>query len=259
MRRQPTTLAFAFLLLAQAALAGGLGVAPPFFELSLNPGEVVEKGVTAFAVGTSFEQVRARVVDWTVGENGAVQVLNPGELPYSAASWIELKTPPFALAEQQRVTVSFAIRVPPNPGDGSFSAGILLEPQAKPPRGAKGKTLRVQGRMLVPVLIRIPGTLAPGYRLVRSRIQGNAFEVTVENTGNTYLSFDGEVRFLSPEGVVVKSGRAPHLFLDRESRVTVRIPIPREVREKAILVAVDYWVNGFPLPRLYAEEVLPQP
>ncbi len=248
-----------FLALFPMALAGGLGVTPPYIELSLAPGEVAEKSIVAFAVDANFDQVETRVVDFAVAKNGAVVVLTPGELPHSAARWIEIKTPPFALANQQRATIEFAVRVPPQIEGGSYTAGILVEPTSGPVSAPEeGKRVVIQGRMLVPVLVKIPGTLHPGYRLVETRREEGRLVLVFQNTGNVYLSLDGRVRLLSPEGEAVEELKAPHVFLDRGSTVEVAIPLPRDPKG-AVLLTVEYWVNGYNLPRAYAEEVLAEP
>jgi len=245
-------------LTALAVRAGGLGVTPPYVELALEPGASAEEGVTAFAVDATFAQVTARVVDFTKNERGAVVVLDPGELPHSAASWIEIKTPPFALADKERVTVEFAVHVPPGVNGGSYTAGILIEPAEAPPAAKHGKRLLVRSRILVPVLIKIPGTLRPGYRLVKVERKEDRLRLLIENTGNVYLSLDGRVRFISPAGEVVHELRAPHVFLDRGARAAVEIPLPGG-ESGAVAVTVEYWANGYELPRLYAEEVIAQP
>jgi len=208
-------------------------------------------------VGGSFDEVSVRVADFTVAPNGAFVVLEPGENPYSAASWIELKTPVFALAESDRVTVEFALNVPSDPGEGSYSAAIVFEPKTKAElTEVRGKALVFKSRISVPVLVRIAGTVRPGYRLVESRVKDGEVQLVIENTGNTYLSLTGAAKFYGKDGEVLYTKDAPHVFLDREATAVARVPIPKD--ERIVLVTVEYWAKGFEdvLPVLYAEEVV---
>ena len=232
-----------------------VGISPPRFEWSTEAGSVKTGRVTIF---TTEKEVRIipEIVDWSLSPTGSVVVLPRGAHPYSASDWINLATDPFTLQKGRDIVISFSVRIPRNV-DGSYWAALSFT--TTPSLVRQGElAYEVRVRTLSIVYITIAGTERPGAKITRFDREGDHLVLDVENTGNTYLRLEGELKFLNPEGKTVGAEKLPERVLLRDGLARMKLKLPKDLPKDAVIAAVEvYAKKPVPLPeRLYAEVAL---
>jgi len=249
-------------LLAGAALAVGLGMAPPRFELLLAPGASSTETVVIFSYDAPDQRVDVGVVDWTLDPEGQLRVLPPGTLPYSASAWLQASADPFTLARSGTHPVRFTVAVPKDAAlEGSYWTGLSFTTEPRPTEEGEGMTVRVRARAVVVIYVTIPGTERPAAALQGVLLQdgedGRFVVVDVVNEGNVYLRLGGELRFVNERGEVAARVPLPERVLLRDGLVRYRLALPDDLPDDAVLAAVEIHprgpADGYGGPPLYGE------
>jgi hypothetical protein len=135
----------------------GLTVSPPTFELSANPGDVLDNTVRIINESTDAITFEAAVEDFTVtGTEGTVSV-NPDASPNAFSKWFSFGQKEFRLESKQSVLVPYRIQVPQNAEPGGHFASVLFRPKSSASPGATGA--RVVQRVGSLILMRVSGDI----------------------------------------------------------------------------------------------------
>jgi len=232
----------------------GIGVAPPRSELRLSPGEQKNVKVKVFTTEEGPLQVSARFMDWKLTPEGGVVELPPGENPYSAASWLQADLDPFEISAGQYREIRIRVNVPNDPHlEGSYWAAVHFV-TTPPNQNPQNKVIfRVAANYIV--YVTIAGTEKPNAQITRFERNGNTLFLDIENTGNTYLRLEGEIRFLNAAGEITHTLKLPERVVLREGLARMRLRIPKDAIKDAVVAVVEVWAKKpVPLPkRLYAE------
>lgn len=104
----------------------GLSISPVTFELTANPGDVLDNKIKVFNPTNSVIGVKMEVEDFTVaGEMGEVRI-EPAEVEtYSLAKWIKTEPTEFSLEPGEQKFVDFFIEVPENAEPGGKYGSVL--------------------------------------------------------------------------------------------------------------------------------------
>jgi hypothetical protein len=135
MRRLATLLTLAMLVLAagssSAALGAkappiSLGVAPSKLQTNLIPGQLYKTDLDIYNVGGSAVTLDVYFKDYTISKASAVEFLDPGSRPESAASWATLSATALHLAGHSHRQVQLSMTVPRDAAIGTHTLAIVF-------------------------------------------------------------------------------------------------------------------------------------
>ena len=186
-------LLFGGLILARTILAQvSIGISPLVFEITGNPGDVIENQVKVYNPSDSSIGIKMTVEDIAPsGEMGEI-VVEPAETEtYSIAKWVKTEPEEFVLKPREEIWVKFSISIPEKaePG-GHYGAVIAGSTQVVGP-GVTGAAIAPRVGALV--LVTVPGEMkenllvkdftAPKY----SEYGPINFAVRFENKGTVHV------------------------------------------------------------------------
>jgi len=144
------------LLFSHQVFAAGIGISPVTFEISGNPGEVIENNIKVFNPTDATVGVKMEVEDIApTGEEGFVMVEPPETETYSLARWITAEPQEFDLAPGGEQFVKFTLIIPENAEPGGHYGTVLAGTKAIVGNGATGALLTQRVGALV--LLTVPG------------------------------------------------------------------------------------------------------
>src|SRR3954470_23160302 len=127
------------LLLAVALTAGGapagaaappehidIGVAPSKLQMRLVPGQVSHTVLDVFNKGDSPTVLEAYFNDYTISSASAVQFLEPGSLPASAAPWSTLDASVLRMPPHSHRRVELTVTVPKDAALGTHTLAVVF-------------------------------------------------------------------------------------------------------------------------------------
>ena len=193
-----TILVIGGIILGQAIFAQGVGVgiSPLTFELTANPGDIIENQIKVYNPSDATIGIKMTVEDFTVtGEIGHVK-LEPAETEtYSIARWITFEPNEFILGPGEQKFVTFTISVPGNAEPGGHYGSVIAGTTAVV--GGEFTGAVVAGRVGSLVLLSVAGEieedlgvkefLAPGY----SEYGPIPFTIRLENKGTIHVKPKG--------------------------------------------------------------------
>jgi hypothetical protein len=110
----------------------GLTVSPPSFELSANPGDVIEETVRITNESGVTLTLEASVEDFKVeGTEGNVNVKTDTD-PNAFSTWFRFSQKQFQVKSKETLTVPVRIEVPRNAEPGGHFASVLFNPKVVP-------------------------------------------------------------------------------------------------------------------------------
>lgn len=223
-------IAAAVLPLASAAAAGPAapGVTPVqpgpdgYFEYTLRPGSSASGAVVVQNQGRSPTTYAVYAADATTSPGTGVaygEEQSGGEGP---AAWLRLSTPTVSLGPGQKTTVTFTVTVPPGAQPGQHVAAIGAQtPSATGtaiPEGSGSVALVTNARVVIAVVVDVPGPAAVAVRLGHPRVRvqehrRQLIAVPMSNTGGLMVKpvLAGVVR---PCGGGARGAATIHRHLD---------------------------------------------
>ena len=187
--------------LVQGVFAQGrsLGISPLSFELTGNPGEVIENYLRVFNPSKDdVVGVKMEVEDIAPsGETGGVVVEAPGTETYSLASWVRCEPGDFSLNPKEEKFIKFTITVPQNAEPGGHYGSVLAGSKAV--TGPEFTGTAITQRVGSLVLLTVPGEMrekllveefaAPNY----SEYGPIPFTIKFKNKGTVHVRPIGSV------------------------------------------------------------------
>lgn len=188
--------------LAIPVSAFGIGLQPTTVEMQIRPGENQRQLVSIANVHTERTiSLTLGLADWTLDENGQIELLPPGDSPVSAAAWTRF-SPAFLTLEPgkgQQIIVDMSVpRRLDRSGDFRFAliASTILPDERS---GQSGVWKKYQIASLF-YLTTDPATSEPKITssVVTLGEDGQPqLEFSLENTGNAHARLNGSVDFKS--------------------------------------------------------------
>jgi hypothetical protein len=137
----------------------GLSISPVTFELTANPGDVLDNKIKVFNPTNSVIGVKMEVEDFTVaGEMGEVRVEPAGIETYSLAKWIKTEPTEFSLEPGEQKFVDFIIEVPENAEPGGKYGSVLATTTGVISPGGSGPAIAQKVGSLI--LLAVSGQVA---------------------------------------------------------------------------------------------------
>ncbi|MCX6759219.1 MAG: hypothetical protein NT012_01500 [Candidatus Nealsonbacteria bacterium] len=189
------------LILAKGVLAQlSIGISPLTFELTANPGDVVENYLkvynpssdTTIKIGMVLEDIAP------TGETGHV-VVEPAETEtYSLAKWIKVEPAEFDLNPKEEKFIKFTIEVPENAEPGGRYGTVIAG--AKGVMGPAAVGAAIAPRVGALVLLTVPGVMkeelvVKSFATLRKYFEHGpiSFEIRFENLGTVHVRPTGYV------------------------------------------------------------------
>lgn len=190
------TLAVTGLLVLSAAARADFSVAPTVIDVGRAPGQVA---VGTFSVRLQGERGRRFVLaieDVGQDRSGAFKFRSPGGSRFSASRWLALSPRAFTGSADREQLVEFRARVPRDAEPGDHVTSITVKRLA----AANAGSAAIVQAVAVRLTIRVTGAARPAVEL--RDLSAPAFagggpvnaKVTVRNSGNVRLNFDGANR-----------------------------------------------------------------
>ncbi len=141
----PFSLKWGALLLA-AVIAGSVNlgavtVSVSEFSHDTRPSETIDDQFTLFNGDATAVSGTIRVVDWDVAEDGTTQILDPGTVRRSCATWLTVSHREVVLAPDGDLTVSWQATIPEDV-HGTYWAGVLIDLQSSGSGSGLGDPVR---------------------------------------------------------------------------------------------------------------------
>ncbi len=176
------------------AQSTSVGLSPLSFELTGNPGEVIENYIK---VGNPSQKNKVSIIITVediapTGEAGHVVVRGADTQTYSLASWIKCEPEELDLEPGGQQTVKFTITIPENAEPGGHYGTVIAG--AKVVSGPKGTGATIVPRVGTLVLLTVPGEAKESLRVEEFSLSQNYFDqgpipflVKFENLGTVHL------------------------------------------------------------------------
>ena len=155
-----TILVIGGIILSQGVFAqgGGVGISPLTFELTANPGDVIENQVKVYNPSDTTIGIKMEVEDFTVtGEIGHVKIEPAETESYSIARWVKMEPEEFTLEPGEQKFVKFTINIPEDAEPGGHYGSILAGTTAV--IGGKFVGAAIAGRVGSLILVSIAGAV----------------------------------------------------------------------------------------------------
>jgi hypothetical protein len=185
--RKPTlfilllSLALSGLAVAQMAVIGDL--ARPFDVL---PGTIIEDALELRNSGADDSRVRVYLSDYSFNADGTSHYPEPGTLPRSNASWIELGALPTVIPAGGSVSLPYRVKVDQAAPAGSYWSLIMVEELA-PQRAATGtvtlQTVLRYGVQVITTIAPAPAELVFANPTFHEQAGESVLTLDVLNTG----------------------------------------------------------------------------
>jgi hypothetical protein len=181
------------LILTQGAFAQvSIGISPVVFELTGNPGDVIENQVKVANPSESTNGIKMVVEDIApTGEAGFVTVEPAETETYSLAKWVKCEPEEFTLKPKEEKWVTFTVSIPENAEPGGHYGTVIAGSGAVAGPGITGTALVARVGSLV--LLTVPGEMkeilavkdftAPRY----SEYGPVNFSIRFENKGTVHI------------------------------------------------------------------------
>jgi hypothetical protein len=189
-----------------------LNVSPLRLELSVDPGQRVEREITLKNAGSAVVLMASETQDFAAADvSGKPTFVPAAESDWAMSGWVTMKPSTFSLRPGQEKTVVLVIDVPEQAEPGGHYAAALFGSRAK-----GGGDTQVVGKVGTLLLLTVSGAIKESLSVSLSSgrlLEGGPIDLQVrsENTGNVHVRPEGEVTV------------APLLWGDERS-----LPVPGE-------------------------------
>lgn len=123
------------LVIPQPALAQDISlvVSPPITDLTINPGETVQKTIKVTNTNTTDLILDAQVIDYIVQDDTGtpIKVTQDASGRFLASTWFQLDQSELSIAPNESAILTVIITAPKNALPGGHYSGIYFEPKEK--------------------------------------------------------------------------------------------------------------------------------
>lgn len=208
-------------VLIPTAQAFGVGVQPATVEMTIKPGENNRQTIT---IGNVHKEktisLTISLADWTLNEDGQLELSPPGETERSAADWVRFSPAVVTLKPETKQEVSVEITAPfkiKNNGDHRFA--LLATTRLPDDRGdASGVWNKYQLASLF-YLTTLPSKSLPVVQTeVVSNGAGDLVSMVIANDGDAHARLNGHAIIKSETGETVDKLAFNTVVLDHHTR-----------------------------------------
>ena len=173
---------------------GGVTISPLTFELTANPGDVVNNQIKIYNPTDKIVSIKVEAEDFrAVGEEGKVVTTSESDedTTYSLRKWIVMVPTEFTLEPGKEKIVDFIIEVPENAEPGGKYGSILAGITGSISDGGTGAAIATKTGALV--LLMVSGDLNEELRVSDFSVPSFSeygpvlFEIKFENTGTVHV------------------------------------------------------------------------
>lgn len=194
--RSTVTLTVAGLLAITGVARADFSVAPTVIDVRRAPGQVAAGTFSVRLQGERGRRFALAIEDVGQDRNGAFTFRSPGRSRFSASRWLALSPRAFPGSADREQLVEFRARVPSDAEPGDHVTSVTVKRLATADAGSAAIVQAVAVRLT----IRVTGAARPAVEL--RDLSAPAFagggpvnaKVTVRNSGNVRLNFDGANR-----------------------------------------------------------------
>ena len=172
--------------------ASGLALSPPTFELSANPGDVLENTIRVENLTERTMKIAVDKRNFTaLGEEGGIDFTEEEETSFSLASWITVFPSEIEIGPKRTMTFTFRTEIPLNAEPGGHFGSIVFKTGGAIP-GQTGAALTQELGALV--LLRVAGkaterAFLESFSSTKKLWEKGPveFEIRVRNQGNVHV------------------------------------------------------------------------
>lgn len=179
----------------------GISLFPIKFDITVAPGQTYSDTITVINPNNFPIGVQPEVENLAGGNQGSIDLVETN-IPHGLSAWITINKSEFTLAPQQQLQVPFSITVPADGEPGGHYGAILFRGLSATSTGAG---VGISGRVGSVVLLNVPGGSSATGNI--ASFTGPAaytshgplnFSFTVNNTGNTHFTPQGQITLSGP-------------------------------------------------------------
>jgi hypothetical protein len=211
-------------LLAAAALASSVGVAPAWVDVQVDPGVVHTQTITVQVDGEGSYRFTTTLWDWWDDGHGQSRFAAPGTLPRSAYAFASVYPSEIEVIPGQPAQVTLSVQ-PPLGATGTFTAVVFVEQSTS---SDEDEIVQTASRVAIPVLIdaggaRIVQVVSGG--VLADAQEGQRATLRVTNVGPSHVMpwFQGAV--MGPDGVLGAVRATPRRYVLPGSTLDLEVPI----------------------------------
>lgn len=175
-----------------------LGISPVRWETRGKPGKTLRQVVVLTGGGAAIQNIKIRVGDWTLSDDGAPVYGEAGRvMDESALSWVRVDPGQLSIYPRQRKTVRISMHIPDKTASAGYRAAVFFEPEQESGGKTKGATASVfvTGRMALPIYVTV-GDARPRGEILEASWRADHGAVPtpalrVHNRGNAHLRMNG--------------------------------------------------------------------
>ncbi len=177
------------------------------YYFRIVPGGTSKNYIYVTNTGTAEEVMNIYGADAIQTAEGSFAAKTLDAEQVNMGKWIKFKETSITLQPKEKTKIEFEITVPKEATPGTYAGALALSSTPKQTGAQGGMGLQTVGRLIVKVLVDIPGDKIFGYNW-KSLIyeagedkKDHSFKMNFSNTGNTPVVIEGEVRiFGGPDG-----------------------------------------------------------
>jgi len=197
-----TVLTVVFLVPSVSHAQVGISLFPIKFDVTVKPGQTYSDTVTVINPNDFPIGVQPEVENIAGGNQGSIDLVET-DIPHGLSAWISVDKTLFTLAAQEQRQIPFSITVPADGEPGGHYGALLF--RGVPVGTSTTAGVGISGRVGSVVLVTVPGAtsatgniasfIGPGSYISRGPI---TFSFTVNNTGNTHFTPQGQITLKGP-------------------------------------------------------------
>ena len=200
-----------------------------YFEYTLSPGGATSGVVVVHDLTASAARYLVYVTGATTSPTGGVAYGQLEAHPLGTAAWVQLSGRSVQVSAKGAVTVHFTVAVPGATAPGDYVAGLVAQtaaPTATAPASStkRGVRLLTTTRVIVAIVVHVPGPAAPAARLGQPSIglqqhRRQVLTIPLHDTGNVFMKpyLAGDLRNCSGGPAVLRLARQLGTFVPRTS------------------------------------------
>jgi len=183
-----------------------LSITPPLIKNNVNPGQIWKSYIKLVNNNKTDIKIYVEVMDFKGGtENGTVEFIksiskNEEENKHLLSRWIVIDPGPIEIPAQNSKEIPFIIDVPEDANPGGHYAAILAG--TRPPDDQiEGTSIKVSSLLGSLMLLNVKGEVTEEGKIREFSVPNIVFQkaevdftVRFENTGNTHIQPQGEIR-----------------------------------------------------------------
>ncbi len=215
--------AAALVLASPLAFAFGIGLQPTTVEMEMQPGDSRRQVITLANVHTEKTiSLTIGLADWSLDENGQIQLTPPGEADSSAAGWVRFSPAFVTLKPGQAQQVVIDMAAPARlPRAGDYRFALLASTVLPEERGGESGVWKKY--QIASLFYLTAGKAASLPQITRSGVvvdgSGAAsVSLRIENKGNAHARLEGAIDVRHPGGRVETIPVANLVVLDGNAR-----------------------------------------